>query len=404
MWQSGSIIEIMEHSAIIQTMCRIGLGFGDDGFRRQVERLRDRLAKGGEERDAASLTRLLEGHSRVESMEPTRARLSRALVHGEELRRGVQVPVDRDTSAALADVIFPGDLSLPELVLPLTLSEALESVMAGWSRFEALQALGVAPSRTCLLFGAPGTGKTATALTIAKELALPVVVARLDGIVSSFLGTTARNIANIFEFANRYRCVLLLDEFDALAKLRDDPQEVGEIKRVVNTLLQNLDRREEVGITIATTNHPSLLDPAVWRRFEVRIEMPLPDHRERRSMIAQFMKPLESDDVTLDFLAWVSCDETGAELKTMVNTIKREIALRGDRTLFTMKAGLELYARTSASLKESERMNMVIGDERRLARALLTDADTRFTQTAVASILHKDQGTISRWVREEAGV
>src|SRR5207247_10685382 len=104
------------------------------------------------------------------------------------------------------------------------------------------------------------TGKTRLARWMAAQLELPILLARMDGLVSSFLGTTARNIGNLFGFANRYRCLLLLDEFDALAKLRDDPQEVGEIKRVVNALLQNLDARSDLGLTIGITNHPKLLD------------------------------------------------------------------------------------------------------------------------------------------------
>src|SRR6202167_4526051 len=133
------------------------------------------------------------------------------------------------------------------------------------------------PGRACMLFGKPGTGKTKLGYWLAERLGLPLVIARLDGLMSSFLRTTARNIGSLFDFANRYRCVLLLDEFDSLAKLRDDPQEVGEIKRVVNALLQNLDGRREVGLTIGITNHPRLLDSAVWRRFEVQLEIPKPD-------------------------------------------------------------------------------------------------------------------------------
>ena len=143
--------------------------------------------------------------------------------------------------------------------------------MGEWAKVDALRAMGVEPSRSCLLYGPPGTGKTLTALMLARRLGLPVVNARIDGLVSSFLGTTARNIANLFDFANRYRCVLLLDEFDALAKMKDDPHELGEIKRVVNTLLQNLDARKGIGLTIAITNHEGLLDTAVWRRFENHI-------------------------------------------------------------------------------------------------------------------------------------
>lgn len=146
--------------------------------------------------------------------------------------------------------------------------------------------------RTCLIYGPPGTGKTRLALWIAAQLDLPVVSARIDGLVSSFLGTTARNIGNLFAFANRYRCLLLLDEFDAVAKLRDDPQEVGEIKRVVNALLQNLDMRHDVGITVGITNHQRLLDPAVWRRFEVQLEMPRPDFDVRLEIAKSFMPPI----------------------------------------------------------------------------------------------------------------
>ena len=116
---------------------------------------------------------------------------------------------------------------------------------------------------------------------IADQLGLPCVEARLDGLMSSFLGTTARNIGALFDFANRYRCVLFLDEFDAVAKARDDAQEVGEIKRVVDTLLQSLDSRNGTGITLAATNHEHLLDSAVWRRFDSRIEIKAPDAEAR---------------------------------------------------------------------------------------------------------------------------
>src|SRR5690606_5258195 len=134
-------------------------------------------------------------------------------------------------------------------------SETVEGLLQEWTSEAALQEVGVSPTRSLLIYGPPGAGKTITAHYIAARLGLPLIVARIDGLISSFLGTTARNIANLFDFANRYACVLLLDEFDALAKLRDDPQEIGEIKRVVNTLLQNLDQRRSFGITIAITNH-----------------------------------------------------------------------------------------------------------------------------------------------------
>jgi ATPase family associated with various cellular activities (AAA) len=389
----------MKYSAIILTICRQGLKNDDPGFQRQVERLRDALSAEGDSKDAAMLERLLQTAADV-TLEPARARLAGGLLTGETLMRDVQVPVDRDSGAALADVVHDFDAS-PELELAAETKAALDSITTGWLRFEDLHELGVAPSRTCLLFGLPGTGKTAASYSIARKLGLPLVVARLDGIVSSFLGTTARNIGSLFEFANRYRCVLLLDEFDGIAKLRDDPQEVGEIKRVVNALLQNLDKRESIGITVAATNHPNLLDPAVWRRFEVRMEMPLPGAAQRRSIVERFIKPLQLDEAGIDFLTWVTRDQSGADLKTMANSIKRSIALRDDDGVTALMHGLKHYALTSASVRCPERIRLLLEDERCLARALVSDGDSPFTKAAVGSLLNKDPSTISRWTAKE---
>ena len=140
----------------------------------------------------------------------------------------------------------------------------------------------------CLIYGPPGVGKTKLARYLARQLELPCVEVRLDGLMSSFLGTTASNIGALFDFANRYRCVLFLDEFDAVAKARDDVQEIGEIKRVVNTLLQSLDSRNGAGITVAATNHEHLLDHAVWRRFDSRIELHKPDPDVREISALEF--------------------------------------------------------------------------------------------------------------------
>ncbi|UPU01649.1 AAA family ATPase (plasmid) [Bradyrhizobium barranii subsp. apii] len=390
----------MKHSAIILTICRQGLKNDDPGFRRQVERLRDALLADADSKDAAMLQRLLETAA-DETLEPARARLASGLITGEALVRDVQVPVDKDTGAALADVVHDFG-SYSELELPAETKAALDSITNGWLRFEDLKKLGVAPSRSCLLFGLPGTGKTAASFSIARKLGLPLVVARLDGIVSSFLGTTARNIGNLFEFANRYRCVLLLDEFDGIAKLRDDPQEVGEIKRVVNALLQNLDKRENVGITLAATNHPNLLDPAVWRRFEVRMEMPLPGPAQRRSIVRRFIQPLDVDEAEIDFLTWVTHDQSGADLKTMTNSIKRSIALRERDDVTALMHGLKHYATTSASVRGPDRLRLLLEDERSLAQALVSDGESPFTRAAVGSLLNKDPSTISRWTAKES--
>ena len=127
-----------------------------------------------------------------------------------------------------------------------------------------------------LLYGPPGCGKTSIAYYLAHRLGLPLVTARLDALISSLLGNTAKNLRRVFDFANRQPCVLFLDEFDAIAKARDDQHELGELKRVVNSLLQNMDTYCQHGVLIAATNHQELLDDAIWRRFQTVIEVPKP--------------------------------------------------------------------------------------------------------------------------------
>jgi SpoVK/Ycf46/Vps4 family AAA+-type ATPase len=238
------------------------------------------------------------------------------------------------------------------------------------------------------------------AFAIAASLGLPLVVAKLDGLVSSFLGTTARNIGNLFDFANRYRCILLLDEFDALAKVRDDPQEVGEIKRVVNTLLQNLDSRP-YGLTIAITNHPDLLDTAVWRRFEIRIEVPAPTPEDRIHIFERYLPPLEFDDATLKLLAWATEGLTGADIEVLTRNIKRYSALRAGEKLDYLVA-LRAYVLMQAGKGNENRRSLVLGKPQDLAKALSQDVALGFTQQGLPALFERDQATISRWLRNDA--
>ena len=135
---------------------------------------------------------------------------------------------------------------------------------------------------------------------------MPLYMARLDGLISSFLGSTSKNIRAVFEFASRTPCVLLLDEFDAIAKLRDDQQEIGELKRVVNSFIQNLDSLGRDIILIAATNHEQLLDPAVWRRFQYLLHIDLPNLEQREAFWALFSKELNWSSKELKALADLS--------------------------------------------------------------------------------------------------
>lgn len=200
---------------------------------------------------------------------------------------GSSVPVDQESRTFLADVIYP-HANDANVILSKTNAEKIESFILSYKNADKLNSAGLSIANTVLLYGPPGCGKTKCAYLIAKYLDLPLVIARLDSLISSYLGTTAKNIRTLFEYAQRTPCVLFLDEFDAIAKARDDSNELGELKRVVNSLLQNVDAMSQDSLLIAATNHEKLLDSAVWRRFEYRIQIDPPDKDAIIKMIYLF--------------------------------------------------------------------------------------------------------------------
>lgn len=235
---------------------------------------------------------------------------------------------------------------------------------------------------------------------VAHQLGMPLVIARLDGLISSFLGTTARNISTLFSFANRYKCVLLLDEFDAVAKLRDDPHELGEIKRVVNTLLQCIDARAPVGFTIAVTNHEALLDPAVWRRFDVRIEVPAPDLEVRKAILGRLLPPLSFSSEQQQFLAWLTEGHTGSDIKKLAEFLLRQQAMqKGD---FKFLDSIRTQVKLSAHGEESSNRKASLLEDEALARQLAKDDDARFNQEQLKALFGCSQSTISRWLNKHA--
>ena len=198
------------------------------------------------------------------------------------------IPVDNESRMLLADIVYPSD-NTENVILSEKNKNEIEQFILNYKNADALHYYGIDLSNTLLLYGPPGCGKTKCAYLIAKELNLPLVIARLDSLISSYLGTTAKNIRTLFEFTQKFPCVLFLDEFDAIAKARDDNNELGELKRVVNSLLQNVDTMSNDSLLIAASNHEALLDAAVWRRFDYKLEVNYPDESSIEKMIDLFL-------------------------------------------------------------------------------------------------------------------
>lgn len=195
-------------------------------------------------------------------------------------------------------------------------------------RADLLRSYGIEPRNRLLLFGPPGNGKTTVAEGLAAELMLPFYVIRYEGVVSSFLGETASRLDNAFGFVRTRRCVLFFDELDTIAKERSDEHETGEIKRVVSTLLLQIDRLPAHVVLVGATNHSELLDRAAWRRFQIRAELGAPSRAQATKFLERLAARLGGDlgyapRTLADKLAWMSF----AELEEFALDVRRRAIL-----------------------------------------------------------------------------
>lgn len=226
----------------------------------------------------------------------------------------VKVPLDQESRLPMADVLLPEQLADTQIVLNRSAREQVTKFLDYYDNTNKLVNAGIKVPNTVLLYGPPGCGKSKLANYICLKTKLPLVIARIDGLISSYLGSTAKNIRTIFEYAQTVPCVLFLDEFDALAKVRDDNNELGELKRVVNSLLQNIDQLQNGSIIVAATNHDQLLDPAVWRRFGFRILMEKPDTESIKQLVQCFIDKKFSEKELALFASSFN-NLTGAEIE-----------------------------------------------------------------------------------------
>ncbi|OWG12738.1 ATP-dependent zinc metalloprotease FtsH 3 [Delftia sp. K82] len=249
---------------------------------------------------------------------PTHSRAARPQSHDSELP---------DRVAELVHSI-PVQRRLSDLVLAPQVVDAVEEFIDEFSQAPLLRSHSLEPRHTVLLLGPPGNGKTSLAEAMATELSLPLLSVRYDAIVDSFLGETSNRLRRLIEYATQNPCVLFFDEFEAVGKERSDAQETGEIKRVVSTLLVQMDRLPSHTVIVCATNHPELLDRAVWRRFEIKLEIDKPGPQQLKEWFQKFEASLEAPSgITPQEFADHMRGESMATVEAFTLDVRRKVVL-----------------------------------------------------------------------------
>jgi SpoVK/Ycf46/Vps4 family AAA+-type ATPase len=285
------------------------------------------LVRAAKERDDDSVRRTVESmvaEERVKQHHLLAERLEEALHAAPALH----VAGEPSAAAPVGFSVLVPRRTLGELVLPDVVRQAIGELVEEQQRTEVLRAHGLEPRHRLLLLGPPGNGKTSLAEAVAEALLLPMVVLRYEEVIGSFLGETASRLAAVFEFARTRRCVVFFDEFDALAKERGDQHETGEIKRVVSSLLLQVDALPSHAVFIAASNHPELLDRAVHRRFQIRLELPLPSPVARIAWFERLLTDLgEPAGMSAETLSKKSAGASFSQLQDLTDDIRRRQVL-----------------------------------------------------------------------------
>ena len=237
----------------------------------------------------------------------------------EDRERGIPLLTVREPVRGLEDIVLsPENLSL------------VKGVLREHNREEVLKAHGLRPSDRLLLCGPPGCGKTLTAEVIASELGKPLAIVRTDSVVSSFLGETAANLRKVFDFATASPTVMLFDEFDALGKEREDTTEHGELRRVVNAVLQMLDAYDGRSLIVAATNHEGMLDTAIWRRFEEVLFLKPPTRPQLCRLLAVKLRGVRREfDIESIAESGMFKGATHADVERIVRRALKDMVLKG---------------------------------------------------------------------------
>lgn len=298
------------------------------------------------------------------------------------------LPRDDESRLSLLKVFKdkPGDV---HPLLSNELEDTLGQLIQERKQVAKLASLGLDPTRSAIFVGKPGVGKTLTSRWLAAQLNLPLYVLDLTAVMSSLLGRSGSNIRAALDFAKSSPCILLLDEIDSIAKRRSDDSDIGELKRLVTVILQELDEWPSEGLLLAATNHPELIDPALWRRFDLKVEFELPDQKSIKEAIKHFA----GQDYALlsrwaDVLAFAFEGESFSDIERAIQRFRRVLALGTDSDADMV----EDFIKTRA---------INLDRQKKIEFSVLLAKQTRFSQHAISDITGVSRDTIRKHLKDD---
>ncbi|WP_346349483.1 AAA family ATPase [Lactococcus petauri] len=301
------------------------------------------------------------------------------------------LPKDEDGSSHLVKVENNENFS-SEIFLSKKYEETINTFLKNRKHIDKLVDFGISPSNSILLYGQPGVGKTYLAKYISYKTELPLITLDLSSTISSYLGKTGKNLKEALDYAKRAPSILFLDEFDAIAKKRGDSGDLGELKRIVNVLLKELETWPFDCILIAATNHPDILDEAIWRRFNIKIEVEKPDKSLRKKLWKYYLDRgvVDVNDKFISFLSSALTDISPSDIEQISSSsLQKQIVSGGNIETNTIKSIIEANISPEANLKK------------KLVITLKKEYEKEATQREIAKLTGFPLSSINRYLKEE---
>ncbi|MFT4290104.1 AAA family ATPase [Enterobacter sp.] len=298
------------------------------------------------------------------------------------------MPVDEDSRLTLLKA--PNEKITSKPLLSSQIEDSLDQIILERKHIDRLKTLGLQPTRSAIFVGPPGVGKTLTASWLAQKLGVPFYVLDLTAVMSSYLGKSGNNLRAALDFAKRGPCVLLLDEIDSIAKKRSDDSDVGELKRLVTVILQEVDEWPSSSLLLAATNFAELIDPALWRRFDLVLNFEKPNSESIKEAIKRFLGPDYAIFARwIDLLVIMFKDESFSNIERSINKFRRSVALgiSSDEELIEsfIKDGL-------SELERNERIEIAVNLNRH----------SKLSQHAISDLTGVSRDTIRKYSSKES--